>query len=87
MRSHFLNNKNARAAIAIAATPSPASRPAARPVLLLCEVTIAAPVGDEEPEACPAVVPPLLVFEVDIVLAIVLEEVTDVVLAVETSVV
>ena len=76
--------------MAMAATPRPAPRPAARPVLLPLEPATTAPVGDEAPEAWPAAVPPLLVVDVvnvlDMVLAIVPEEMTDVEAAVEAPV-
>ena len=55
-------------------------------MLLLLEVTTAAPDGEEVPETWPATVPLLMVVDVLIVLVIVLDESTDVEAAVEVPV-
>jgi hypothetical protein len=86
LRLRFLNKKNAKAEMVIAATPRPAPRPAARAVLLLFELVATTPVGDEVPEAWPAAIPPVLVVDVAIVFVMVLEEITDVEAAVEAPV-
>jgi len=62
-------------------------RPAARPVLVLVDWVAATPVGEEVPEAWPAAVLPVLVVDVvtvlAIVLAVVLEDSTEVEAAVD----
>jgi hypothetical protein len=85
----FLNRKNARATVAIASTPRLAPRPAARPVLVLLDWVAATPVGEEAPEAWLAALLLVLVVDVvivlDMVLAVVLEDSTEVEVAVDAS--
>jgi len=85
----LLRRKNTKAAIATAATPNPAPRPAASPVLLECDEVAT---DDDDEAACPAAVPvalpsalleplvPVVVADVDI------EEITEVVAAVDAPV-